>query len=92
MEKNPDLQQKIFDLIQINHEYGLVVKQDEIMYTYGDSELFEIILSEVTDDFGLLIYHRNYEKDIGELKVSEFIDRTVELIKEHQTNGKSKKA
>lgn|GEM_PF-7059276 len=92
METNPDLQQKILNIIQLNCDHGAVVKLDETMYAYGDSDTFEIIMSEVWDDFGVILYDRNYEKDIGDLKVSEFIDRTIELIKEHQANGKPEKA
>lgn len=73
--------QQILDIIK-NYYFNDEIDEEELMYTHGDATDFGEIISDIEDEFDLVINESNYPTDIGEMKVSDFVKHTLSLIQD----------
>jgi|GEM_PF-5560242 len=78
-----DVTTKVLETIQQHSNetgylsFGISISPDAILYTYGSTDEFRVILSDLEE-----AYHIQFESDeIGEMTVRAFIDMVINKVK-----------
>jgi hypothetical protein len=75
------MRETILAIIKQNSNYpalgDFVVKESEIMYTYGSDDEIGRMIEEIEQEFDVVL---TISKDIGEMTVSEFINEVQQVV------------